>query len=562
MASDKKNISLLTDIFVKKGLSDIVISPGSRNAPIILAFTNRPEIAALSVVDERSAAFFALGMAQQLGKAVAVACTSGSAALNYAPAIAEAYYQKIPLLVLTADRPPELIENGDGQTIRQKNVFANYIKASFELAADIETAEQFAAAEKLINQAIDATMFPEAGPVHINVPFREPLYNVVDEHIHGAVQDFREKLKPIPENLLQKFAKKFNSSSKVLLITGQGQRNEKLNGLLAKIAQLSQVAVLTETTSNLHNEHFIDCIDNVVSTINESESNTFQPGLIISFGGQVVSKMIKSFLRKNKAAEHWHISPSGEKMDTYFCLAETIVQDPVQVFTFLGPLLENKNSDFSAAWKNRKKLVTEKRAEYLQTIPYSDFQVFDFLLKNIPTGSNLHLGNSTPVRYSQLFGSSERFTYFSNRGVSGIDGQVSTTAGAAFISSKINTIITGDLGFFYDSNALMNHYLKPNLKIIVINNGGGGIFRFIDGPASTPQLEKFFEAKHNWKAEKIAECFGLNYFKSDNFEQLKQILPEFYKQKNKQSSLLELFTPAETNALVLKDYFKFLKPGP
>ena len=171
----------------------------------------------------------------------------------------------------------------------------------------------------------------------------------------------------------------------------------------------------------------------------------------------------------------------------------------------------------------------------------------------------MHLGNSTPVRYSQLFGSLPSFTYFSNRGVSGIDGQVSTAAGAAFVSSEINTIVTGDLGFFYDSNALMNHYLKPNFRIILINNSGGGIFRFIEGPAATTHLEKFFEVKHNWKAEKIAECFGLNYFKAENMTELNDAFSNFYDQKNNQPSLLEIFTPAETNALILKNYFKFLK---
>ena len=138
MTSDKKNVSLLANLFIKKGLSDIIISPGSRNAPIVIAFAGKPGVNSLSIVDERSAGFFALGMAQQTGKAVAVACTSGSAALNYAPSIAEAYYQKIPLLVLTADRPPELIERGYGQIIRQKEVYKNYIKASFELPVEIE----------------------------------------------------------------------------------------------------------------------------------------------------------------------------------------------------------------------------------------------------------------------------------------------------------------------------------------------------------------------------------------------------------------------------------------
>ncbi|HEY9113290.1 MAG TPA: thiamine pyrophosphate-dependent enzyme, partial [Bacteroidales bacterium] len=300
--------------------------------------------------------------------------------------------------------------------------------------------------------------------------------------------------------------------------------------------------------------------DNVISTIKDSEAEAFQPELIISFVGQVVSKMVKSFLRKHPATEHWHVSPSGEEMNTYFCLTETIKQEAEKFFYLMNPLLENRDSNYSETWKIRKEFVSKKRDKYLKTIPYSDLQVFDFLLKNIPEGSNLHLGNSTPVRYSQLFGSSKRFNYFSNRGVSGIDGQVSTTAGAAFISSKINTIITGDLGFLYDSNALMNHYLKPNLKIIVINNGGGGIFRFIDGPASTPQLEKFFEVKHNWKAEKIAGAFDIEYFKVENFEELITVLKTFYSNLKK-PALLEIFTPQNINSEILRNYFKMLKNG-
>ncbi|RLD87601.1 MAG: 2-succinyl-5-enolpyruvyl-6-hydroxy-3-cyclohexene-1-carboxylic-acid synthase, partial [Bacteroidetes bacterium] len=160
MTSDKKSVSLLADIFVKKGLSDIIISPGSRNAPIILAFANHNAIKALSIIDERSAGFFALGMSLEKGKATAIACTSGSAALNYAPAIAEAFYQKIPLLIFTADRPPELIDVGDGQTIRQKDVFSHYIKTSFELPEEIESPAAFALAGKMINRAIDLAHYP------------------------------------------------------------------------------------------------------------------------------------------------------------------------------------------------------------------------------------------------------------------------------------------------------------------------------------------------------------------------------------------------------------------
>ncbi len=555
MTSDKKNIALLADIFIKKGLSDIVISPGSRNAPIILTLTNLKEIRALSVVDERSAAFFALGMAQQKGEAVAVSCTSGSAVLNYAPAIAEAYYQKIPLLVFTADRPPELIDKGDGQTIRQKNVFANFVKAGFELPVKIDDSN-YEATVKTINEAIDLTQFPDAGPVHINIPFREPLYNTTEESIEGRAFDTQKPLLPPEEEKLIALAELWKESCKVMLLAGQMNVNPALNELLRGLSDRADTVVLTETTSNLHGEKFVDCIDNVVSTFGEPEA--FRPGLLITFGGQVVSKMVKKLLRAHKPDAHWHISPSGEEMDTYFSLTETVSASPEAFFEALLPRLAKAKEGFAGLWQRKLQKIRASRKALLQQLPYSDLQVFDFLLKAIPP-TTLHLANSTPVRYSQLFGHLQKFVYRSNRGVSGIDGQVSTAAGAAFASDKTHTLITGDLGFFYDSNALMNHHLTPNLKIIVINNGGGGIFRFIEGPASTPQLEQFFEASHNWKAEHIARAFGIAYFHADSPEQLQQALPDFYGNDFEKPALLEIFTPVEVNARVLRNYFLHLK---
>ena len=557
MTSDKKNISLLTELFVKKFLSDIIISPGSRNAPIIIAFANKPGIRALSVVDERSAAFFALGMAQQLGKAVAIACTSGSAALNYAPAIAEAYYQKIPLLVLTADRPPQLIDRGYGQTIRQKNVYKNYIKASFELPVDIEDEKIFKEAEKIINEAINLTQYPEPGPVHINIPFREPLYGTSEDMIDAKVFEYVKEqvdLKPI----ISELSDSWNNNDKVMIVAGQQQRDNELNELLSNIVKSKKLALLSETTSNLNSEDFIDCIDNVISTIDADESAAFKPDLLITFGGQVVSKMIKKFLCDNSPVEHWHISSSGEEMDTYFRLKQVVPVEPKVLFNELLLRLPKKQPDYLNIWLNKKSLVVSRKKEYLSKIAYSDLKVFDFILSNLPGSTNLHLGNSTPVRYSQLFGSDERFDYYSNRGVSGIDGQISTAAGSAYVSNNLNVLITGDLGFFYDSNGLMNNYLKSNLKIIVINNSGGGIFRFIEGPSSTEQLEEFFEARHSWKAEKIAEAFDVKYYKVKNIERLNSVFTDFIKDE-KSPSILEIFTPPEENAEILKEYFGYLK---
>jgi len=565
MTSDKKGIALLTEIFVKKGLKHIVISPGSRNAPIIISFAQNPKIEALSIVDERSAAFFAHGMAQQTKQTVAIACTSGTAALNYAPAIAEAYYQKVPLLVLTADRPKELIDQGEGQTIRQKNVYANYIKKSFELPQEINSKKEFKETTKIINEAINLTKHPDYGPVHINIPFDEPLYNQVEKHSF-EVNIFEPVIKPksIPEEKIKEFAERWNGYEKKLLIAGMMDPNPELNQLLKKITEDESVVFLSETTSNLKGN--CSCIDKVVSTISEDEIFAFQPELLVTFGGPVISKKIKAFIKNlprrhegNKPIEHWHIDPTDFQMDTYQCLTSGIPVKPTTFFGQILPLVKLKKSKFNFNWIERDKRSENRHAQFLSKCEFSDLKVFETILKAIPKDSNLQMGNSTPVRYVQLFKPFQKLTYNSNRGTSGIDGTISTAAGAAYVSEKPTTIITGDLGFFYDSNALMNNYLSENLRIIIINNSGGGIFRFIPGPGETDQLEEFFETKHNWKAQFIAKNFNIPYYSANHLNSLNTSLKKFYKQQpNNKPAILEVFTPNEKNAVTLKEYFKYL----
>lgn len=552
MTSNKRNAALLADLFVKHGLEDIIISPGSRNAPVIISFAGKKGVKAISIVDERSAGFYALGMAQQKKKAVAVSCTSGTAALNYAPAIAEAYYQKIPLLIFTADRPADFIDIGDGQAIRQKNVYKNYIKASFEITED--TSKNLA--EKIINKAIDLAHHPEPGPVHINLPFNEPLYDTVEKGEEGNVENFERTANALSESYLKTLAARWNNYERVMIIAGQQDKNPELNRILSGFVNDKRFVVLIETTSNFHDENFVGCIDNVLVSIKEAEEKIFKPDLLVTFGGHIVSKKIKKYLRDNKPVEHWHISPSGQQLDTFFSLTKTIKSGPLEFFKTIDDLLKPASFVFANTWIRRRNKIIERRDNYLSKVSYSDLKVFDLLFDHIPTETVLHLGNSTPVRYSQLFGVKEWFTYRSNRGVSGIDGQISTAAGTALADkSKLNVLITGDLGFFYDLNGLT--YAPSNLKIILINNGGGGIFRFIPGPDSSPFLEKFFEAKHNRKAEDFVKAFGIKYFTASNITDIVYSLPEFFNETEK-PAILEIFTPGEKNAKILRDYFEFL----
>jgi len=561
MTSDKKSIALLTEIFVKKGLKHIVISPGSRNAPIIISFANNPNVTAISIVDERSAAFFALGIAQQTKKTVAIACTSGTAALNYAPAIAEAYYQKIPLLVLTADRPEELVDQGDGQTIRQKNLYKNFIKASFEISEEFNTDKDFNDAERLINKAINLTLFPDCGPVHINLPFAEPIYNEIESH-NWEVKNIRPRINffDLKEDDVISFAERWNKYEKKLLIAGMMNPSIALSRLVNIIANDPSVVVLSETTSNLNNGCSCPCIDRVVSTFLPEETDTYIPDLLVTFGGNVVSKMVKEFIRNNKPIEHWNIDPVDYRMNTYQCLTSGIQTYPFMFFNAIKDRIKPKVSNYKKLWQECDIRSESRHREFLRNCDYSDLKVFEKILNTIPENSQLQLGNSTPVRYAQLFKTGKNLVSYSNRGTSGIDGTVSTAAGACYASHQLTTLIVGDLGFFYDSNALMNKYLMNNLRIIIINNSGGGIFRFIPGPDETLHLQEFFEARHNWTAEHIAKNFNVSYVSAKNLSGLTSSLQRFYDPIFlDKPAILEIFTPNEKNAEILRSYFKYLR---
>lgn len=560
MTSDKAGAAILAELFVKKGLEHIIISPGSRNAPLVLSFANKPSIKAISIVDERSAAYFAMGIAQQTKKAVAIACTSGGAVLNYAPAIAEAYYQKIPLLIITADRPGELIDQGDGQTIRQNNVYANYIKASYEIPGEINDEKSYQQVVKIVNEAINQTAYPDFGPVHINIPFEEPIYNQAEGHeLVEVIED-----EPTPSKLegreLELLAEQWNSSKRKLLIAGMMDPNPAFLKLLKEISDDPSVVLLTETTSNLMNGCSCPCIDKVIHTITPEEAESFSPDLLISFGGHVVSKMVKAFLRKYQPAQHWHLDPANPNMNTYQCLTHPVLSEPYTFLSDLNKLISPVDSDFHSLWESRDRRSEQRHIEFLKQAPYTDLKVFETLLDFIPESGNIQLGNSTVVRYAQLFKQKKNQVYHSNRGTSGIDGTVSTAAGAAYINNNLTTLITGDLGFLYDSNALMNQHLTGNLRIIIINNQGGGIFRFIPGPDQTNQLETFFEARHSWTAKYIAMNFDIPYYEANTLAELQSVLPEFYgDQKNQRPSILEIHTPGEKNAELLKAYFNKLK---
>lgn len=537
------------EIFRQKEIQHIVISPGSRNAPLTMGFTNQEGFTCYSIADERCAAFFALGLAQQLQKPVAVVCTSGSAVLNYYPAVAEAYYSQIPLLIVSADRPKSKIDIGDGQTIRQENVFANHIVFSANLTEN--ASEQN---DNLIVSAIETALF-QKGPAHINVPFEEPLYETLLEPTYIPKLTF-STIEEIEFILDAKFISEWQSAKKKLILVGELLPNAIEQKYIDSLAEDKSVLVLLEKTSNLHHATFIDRIDTLVSTFSEEDKLNFQPDILLTFGGMVVSKRIKSLLRKYQPTQHWHVDEI-RAYDTFGCLSQHFKTNSTSFLSQLSAennVVESKyQHDFQSIWQDR--LV--KHEKYMSEIPFSDFKVFDFLSRNLPENIQLQVSNSSPIRYLQLVPCHTSIEVFCNRGTSGIDGSTSTAIGAAIANKKPTILITGDISFLYDSNALWNNYIPKNFKIILINNSGGGIFRILPGHQETETFNTFFETSHQLTAEHLAKMYSFNYTSVQNEIELYSVWNSFISNQNT-PSILEIFTPEKINDTVLLDYFKKL----
>jgi len=558
MISTKKHSQQLAALLLKKGITDIVISPGSRNAPMIHTFHGIAEFNCRNIVDERSAAYFALGLSLAKQKPVAIVCTSGTASLNYTPAVAEAFYQNIPLIVLTADRPDYWIDQAESQCIRQEGIYRNFVKKEVSLPLGESEKELWFAARQ-INECLNLARYGSPAPVHINIPFEEPLHDLSDAELPDVKEIGLAKVQSlISPNELAGLAETISQSKKIMVLAGQLNPCAELENALAKFVAKTGAVVLHEHLSNLSNSNFCGSIDALMAAILEENAAEYCPDLLISLGGQFVSKSLKQFLRKNKPTELWHLSLGGEHFDTYQSLTKVIQTEAADFFESLSGKVLQTNSNYLQLWENKGIRVNQLRDKFVANIEFSDLKAFELIGKNIPENSVVHLGNSSPVRYALLHNRVKNAQYFSNRGTAGIDGCLSTAVGFASESDMLNTIILGDLSFFYDSNALLNKYIGTNLRIIVIHNGGGNIFSMIKGPGETPAFQEHFFTGNTHKAEVLAKAFGLEYFASTNENELAQTLTEFYS-PNQKAAVLEVFTDAEVNVTVFRELFKEVK---
>lgn len=561
----------------------VVICPGSRNAPLTNGFVSHPNFITYSIVDERAAAFFALGMAQQLNHPVALVCTSGSAILNFYPAIAEAYYSNIPLVVLSADRMPHNIDIGDGQTIRQENIFSSHIEAQASLLPDVIHATSTLIAnplqtfltngakqkvvedvqykhqqhnEKEIVRVLSAAILRK-GPVHLNIPMEEPLYGMTETEFPLKDYSLQRKEESISENEMSTFKSLWHAAPKKWVIIGQLAPNQLDEDWVNQLCDDSSVVVFTETTSNTFIKKGIASIDTLMAPLEQIETDlkSITPSILLTIGGMVVSKKIKAFLRKNHPEQHWHVDPK-KAYNTYYCLNQHFKCSPN---AFLKSIYTNFSSNINSSFQTTVLTIYNKfkdrGQEYLKTLPFSDFYVFKTLSEVIPPSYHLQVSNSSSIRYTQLLNWPKGIQIFSNRGTSGIEGSTSTAVGAAQINALPTLLVTGDLSFFYDCNGLWNNHIPSNFKIILINNNGGGIFRILPGEKDTPIFDTYFETLHHRNAKYIAKTFDIDYQIIRSKWRLKEKLTRFFA-NDKRPKLIEIETPRQLNDQVLFNYFK------
>ena len=538
--TDKAIVRILAELCKAHGVQEVVLSPGSRNAPLSVAFNRMLGMTCRVVVDERSAGFFALGVALATSRPVVVVCTSGTALLDLAPAVAEAYYQSVPLIVVSADRPKEWIDQNDSQTIRQEGALANFVKRSYQLPMR-EEADDLWYANRMVNEALVLAQSGRKAPVHINVPLSEPLYGLCEADLSSARVIRAASLHPfrLDDSVVEAYASQINEAKRVMVLAGFMRNGDALADLFAQWAKLPNVVVVAEPISNACSTATMNHPELFFSSIEEAASLGFVPDILITLGGAIVSKSAKLFFRKHPPMSHWHVGVEEWMIDTFRCLTDRIDVEPQIFFRQLLEKLAIRDSSYSVSLRTHMTKVLQHQEASLAEERWGETLAFKILLESLPDSVALHLSNGLSVRLGQRFPWRHSFRFFANRGTSGIDGATSTAVGYSVASDLPTVLLTGDISFLYDSNALWNDFLSSKLKIVLINNGGGGIFRRLPGPPTLPEMETYFETPHRVDFAKLAAAYGVGYAKATDAHSLSDALKHLFEEKTK-ASLLEV----------------------
>ena len=473
MYSNKENVNILTALLVAHGIRHAVVCPGSRNAPIVHNLNECPDIKCYPVTDERSAAFYALGMTQALNEPVVVCVTSGTALLNVAPTVAEAYYQHRPLVVISADRPQQWIDQLDGQTLPQPDALGRFVRKAVSLPEPNNDEERW-----YCNRLVNEALIEKYAPVHINVPITEPLF------------DFSVPALPIERKIE---------------LTSADISNVTLSHVCRMFMQAKRPMLIAGQPMN-------PLMDEAVVQIGDDES--YVPDFVLYTGGSIVSKHLKRFLRKAK--ETWVVNREGDVTDTFMNLTHIILGDGDVVADMVRFNLEQQPHPFVQKWEA---LIADVRRK-VETQEPADLQAAAVKYFEQKRGKEMvHYANSMAIRLANIY---SKTPVYCNRGVNGIEGSLSTAAGFSVVTDEKVFCVIGDLSFFYDQNALWNQNLRGNLRILLLNNGKGGIFEKLLGLEKSPARDRFVAAQHSATAEGICQQNDIYYQQATTIEEMQQ----------------------------------------
>ena len=499
-------------MLVAHGVRHAVVCPGSRNSAIVHNFNECPFIQCYPVTDERSAGFYAMGMAQALKQPVVVCVTSGTALLNLAPAIAEAFYQHIPLVAISADRPQQWIDQLDGQTLPQSDALGRFVKKAVSLLEPHDAEEKWYC-NRLVNEALLAAM--RGGPVHINVPIIEPLFEYSVDEL-PAERKIAYAAADMSPATLSHVTRMFLSARRPMLISGQ-----PMNPLL----------------------------DEAVSIVGDDEE--YVPDFVLYIGGSIVSKRLKHFLRKAK--ETWVVNNTGEIADTFMNLTHVFQGDGEAVADHIRFMMVMEPHPFIQKWDDLLARIRLQAESYepayseLAAVKYFEHYVGD---------AEVHYANSSAIRLANSFA---QHPVWCNRGVNGIEGSLSTAAGFSCVTDKRVYCVIGDLSFFYDQNALWNQNLRGNFRILLLNNGRGGIFNMLPGLEQSPARDQYVAAAHHTSAEGICQQNDIVYISASDMPRLHAGIDTLLNIESDRPVLLEVFTDPYDDEQTLKDYYKTFK---
>lgn len=552
MYSSKQNVNILTSLLVAFDIRQAVVCPGSRNAPIVHNLHECPEIHCHSVTDERSAGFYALGMCQVLHEPVVVCVTSGTPLLNVLPAVAEAFYQHLPLIVISADRPVQWIGQKDGQTLPQAQALDGFVRKAVVLS-EPHCEEDKWYCNRLVNEALVAAKRGSGGPVHINVPLSEPLFEWTTPHLpqerkvafaspfHISRSDDRVLA------CIHPLLNALHKAAKPVIVVGQMKGGGVPLSLLSRLNDLHY----TIFHESLGTDGVASCMDEAITLAGEGDD--FLPDFILYIGNTLVSKRIKMFLRKAKQAACWAVNPDGELYDTFMNLSGVLQAQPTEV---LESISQRGNEQYFARWQSLQRRVLASRERFVPT--YSQMQavrLFEEKVASSAADSLFHYANSMPVRLANIY--SKHYVYC-NRGVNGIEGTLSTAAGCSLISHQLTYCVIGDLSFFYDQNALWNASLRGNLRILLLNNGGGAIFHQLPGLTQSAACDTFIAAAHHVTAAGICQENGIIYHAAHDSAALSSALEYLTTASTERPVLVEVFTDKNKDIENYQAYYQAL----